>query len=203
MTNKKLTLLNPQKFLEGMMVGIACLPLISLLIGLRVTGRDFVKIYKSLVTNVSAAPSLCELNQNSSVQFTPERIIIPGIQINLPIQSVPLENGTWKVNEGVANYAQGTSLITDQGGNVGIYAHDQDQTFAHSKQLLPGDRIQIFGADNVATYEIVTGQTTTPDDVDVFNPTQNSQLTLVTCAGSLSENRYIVSAKLISIQSTD
>lgn len=148
----------------------------------------------------------------------PSRIIIDAVSINLPVEPVPLENGTWSVSESVANFAEGTSLINAEAGNVGIFAHDRLKGFKDIKGLKEGDTIVVYGnlqsvqgsGDNKffptsikSTYSVEYASITEPTNVEVFYETPDPTLTLVTCSGVFSERRYVVRAKLISMEELD
>lgn len=134
------------------------------------------------------------------VNFTPAEIIIPKIKLDLPIISVPVMNGTWQVNKDVANFAEGTSLVNEKTGNVGIYAHDNKQGFTNIKKLIAGDTLVLKGSQFIAIYQVSKIGLANPIDVGVFYPTEKPQLTLVTCAGLFSEKRFILTADLVKIE---
>lgn len=141
-----------------------------------------------------------ETTDHSQIEFVPEHIAIPNAEIDLGVVSVPLENGTWKVNTGVANYAEGTSMVTTLGGNVGIFAHNRKNGFLGIQDIAEGSSIEVYGGNYQATYRVEKTAIANPDQVDVFYPSEDSTLTLVTCDGTFSEKRYILSAKLVSIK---
>lgn len=131
---------------------------------------------------------------------TPIKIVIKSQGINLPVVPVTMQNGTWKVNDGVANYATETSKISGKTGNVGIFAHDLKNGFTDIKNLKEGETIKIFTTGQIATYKVYSTETTDPSSVNTFYPTQTPTLTLVTCDGIFSQQRFIVKAQLVSIQ---
>lgn len=133
-------------------------------------------------------------------ELTPESIKIEKSGINLNVVSMPLVNGTWEVKPGVANYAEGTSLINSIDGNVGIYAHDTNSDFSKIKELQPGDVISVYAGGYKFKYEVKSTQTTSPEDLDVFYPTDKPTLTLVTCDGILSQLRFALKAELVEIE---
>jgi LPXTG-site transpeptidase (sortase) family protein len=139
-------------------------------------------------------------DDHAQIEFVPDHISIPNASIDLGVASVPLENGTWKVNTGVANYAEGTSLVTTAGGNVGIFAHNRNNGFLGIQDIVEGSSIEVYGGNYQATYRVEKTAIANPDQVDVFYATEDSTLTLVTCDGTFSEKRYILSAKLVSIK---
>jgi LPXTG-site transpeptidase (sortase) family protein len=154
-----------------------------------------VKAIETTVTPTHQAPNVNE-------PFVPERIIIEKAEIDLPIVSVPLENGTWQVNAGVANYAEGTSLVSSNDGNVGIFAHDRKDAFSNIKTLLTGSDIIVVGKNKRAKYKVHSASVIAPTAVNVFFPTEEPTLTLITCDGVFSEKRYMVKAKLVEIEVT-
>lgn len=131
----------------------------------------------------------------------PLKISMPTVNIELPIISVPLYNGSWEVFDGVANYAEQTSLIDVDGGNIGIYGHDRANAFTNVKNLKVGDLITIQTKENIdAIYEVVDSYQTDPSSVTEFYPTETPTVTIITCDGPISELRYVVKAKLIEVK---
>lgn len=136
-------------------------------------------------------------------EFTPDRIVIDSVGIDLQVVPVPLVNGTWRVNAGVANYAEGTSLVNGVRGNVGIFAHDRKNGFTDIKKLTNSDEIYVYGATDTllkATYSVEYADVFAPTDVAVYDETEDPVLTLVTCDGSFSQKRFIVRAKLVKFE---
>jgi LPXTG-site transpeptidase (sortase) family protein len=179
-------------------------------IPLALLGKGVWQVFKpsgntAEVAAVSIAPtspyeiSYCS-DETKNLEFVPEHIKIENANIDLPVVSVPLENGTWKVNAGVANFAQGTSIVNTNTGNVGIFAHNRKNAFAGIQNLTEGSAIEVTGQGYIATYRVEKTGTVQPDQIDVFYPTVEPNLTLVTCEGTFSEKRYIIQAKLVSIK---
>lgn len=150
---------------------------------------------KLIVVKASPVPTLA----SKTMSFKPEKIFIEKVNINLPIVSVPLKNGTWEVSPKVANFAEGTSLVNNKEGNVGIFAHDRKDAFSEIKNLKADDVIIVYGNSLKANYKVVSSSIIDPKTVDVFYPTKTPTLTLVTCNGIFSEKRYIIKAKLVAI----
>lgn len=146
-----------------------------------------------------ASVANCE-EKVSNKNLVPDRISIDKIKLDLPIVSVKLSGGTWEVHDKVANFASETSVITSNGGNVGIFAHDREPGFAKIKHLSNGDLITVSSGNFLATYRVVESEVMQPHDVEAFYPTKNPMLTLVTCDGSFSEQRYVLKAELINLE---
>lgn len=147
--------------------------------------------------NIKDVPILQFEDETSEEELLPDRIVIEELNLDLPVIPVELKNGTWEVNPNVANYALGTDLIKESGGNVGIYGHALKGIFLNIKDLKPGDRIILYSNQRKAIYQVTQSSIVLPEQVDVFHTTSKPTVTLVTCAGSYSEKRYIVTADLI------
>lgn len=149
----------------------------------------------------TTAPATAATTNAPEAEHVPSFISIEKVQIHLPVVSVPLVNGTWQVNEGVANYAEGTNYVSDKKGNVGIFAHDKTNGFTRIKSLAVGDKVELETNDGyIALYTIVSKYDTIPSNVQVFYPTERPSLTLVTCNGVFSDKRHVVRAELVSLQ---
>ncbi len=142
----------------------------------------------------------CSSNVPQEAQGIPTQITIAKADIDLPVVSVKLDQGTWAVTDGVGNYALETSRVSNKSGNVGIFGHDRADAFTRIKVLEIGDSITIKTADNkIATYKVTSTTVSDPTNVETFYPTSNPTLTLVTCDGFFSQQRYIVKAQLTSL----
>jgi LPXTG-site transpeptidase (sortase) family protein len=153
--------------------------------------------YKKADVGLVAQPTITE---SKTEPFKPKRIVMEKAGIDLPVIPVNLINGTWAVNEGVANFAEGTSLVDESGGNVGIYGHARPQEFLNIKNLTGGDTIVVYGQKYKALYQVESSDKITPSDVEAFYPSEDPTLTLITCEGVFNEYRYRVKASLIKIE---
>ncbi len=132
--------------------------------------------------------------------FKPDRIVVKSITLDKKVVSVPLKNGTWAVNDAVGNYAEGTSLVNQQDGNVGIFGHAQANAFLPIKDIKKGATIVLYGKNYKATYKVTQLSTVKPTQVDVFYPTKKPSVTLITCDGPNDIYRHMVRAELVSIE---
>lgn len=133
------------------------------------------------------------------IAFVPERIVMEAANIDLPVVSQPLKNGTWDVTPKVANFAEGTSLVNEKEGNVGIFGHARPDAFLRIKQLEEGDIIIVYGKTYRGIYSVSSIGKVEPNAVEVFYPETEPTLTLTTCDGRWDEQRYVVKAKLIKM----
>ncbi|HOV29740.1 MAG TPA: sortase [Candidatus Dojkabacteria bacterium] len=160
------------------------------------THSDSVK-NNPIEANIKDIPTLQLEDETAEEELLPDRIVIEKLNLDLPVTPVELQNGTWEVKPNVANYALGTDLIKESGGNVGIYGHALKGIFLNIKDLKPGDRIILYSNQRKAIYQVTQSSIVLPEQVDVFHTTSKPTVTLVTCDGIYSEKRYIVTASLI------
>jgi LPXTG-site transpeptidase (sortase) family protein len=126
----------------------------------------------------------------------PKRIIIPSLQIDIPIKLSPVENGYWVVWEKEAGFGQG-GAAPGEAGNTVIFAHSTPDLFGPLKDINIGSNIYILGQDKYYEYSVVEIKTVMPHEVQVVSPTEDERLTLYTCSGVLDQKRLIVISKPI------
>ena len=152
-------------------------------------------------------------NNNVSKTLPPKKeindwvLVINKINISVPI--ILNVNGTDKeayfaaLQNGVAQML-GTALPGE--GNTVIFGHsnfyDDDpgqykQIFSTLDQLMIGDEIQIQSKEKILNYIVHETELVDPSAVEVINPTDNKQLTLITCwpPGTI-EQRLVIIANL-------
>jgi len=85
-------------------------------------------------------------------------------------------------------------------GNAVITAH-RDTFFRHIYELNKGDQIQVRRSGRTFTYEVTGKRIVMPEDVSVIKPTDNPQLTLITCYPTYyigpAPKRLVVFSKLV------
>jgi LPXTG-site transpeptidase (sortase) family protein len=153
-------------------------------------------------TNCGTEVAVPNQTVEENTEFKPERIVVESIKLEEQVISVPLTNGTWMVNNGVANYAEGTSLVNSKTGNVGLFGHAQANAFLPIKDIALGATITLYGEGYKATYVVTKTDTITPSDVEVFYPTEKPSVTLITCDGPQDIHRYMVRGELVKIEKT-
>lgn len=129
----------------------------------------------------------------------PKRMVVPSLSLGLPIVTVPMEKGTWKVEEGVANFAEESSPFNGDVGNSVLYGHNKSDAFKPLDQLKTGDRVYVQTSLYQFTYEVFDVSTTGPKNVEVMKPGDKRELTLITCNGYFDEKRLIIKAELKEI----
>ncbi|HEY2169947.1 MAG TPA: class D sortase [Candidatus Angelobacter sp.] len=86
-------------------------------------------------------------------------------------------------------------------GNAVITAH-RDTFFRHIYELNKGDQIQVRRRGRTFTYEVTGKRIVMPEDIGVIKPTDNPQLTLITCYPTYyigpAPKRLVVFSKLVN-----
>ncbi len=129
----------------------------------------------------------------------PKRLVIPSLSLGLPIISEQMSNGTWTVEEGVANFAEESSPFNGDVGNSVLFGHNKQDAFRPMANLKKGDLVFVQSSQYQFGYEVNTLSTTSPKNVDVMKPGTERELTLITCNGIFDEKRLIIKATLKEI----
>ncbi len=126
----------------------------------------------------------------------PKHIIIPAIELSLPVVTSQLSYNTWEVSPIYASFGEFTAL-PGTAGNTVIFAHARPGLFQDLSKLKVGDVIQVFTAYDWFTYQVEDTFTVSPEKVDVILSDEKYELTLFTCTGVGDISRYVVRAFLI------
>ena len=146
-----------------------------------------------------------------SKSFTPERLVIPSIDVDASIEAVGKDEAgrmdTPSEVDQVGWYQYGAKAGAT--GNVVLSGHLDDLNgpaiFANLGQLPLGELVTLQAEGQVATYEVVSVKQYHLDQVplaSIFAATQAKRIQLITCAGPYDENlgyrdRIVVTAHLI------
>src|SRR5580704_6982648 len=151
-------------------------------------------------TSPSASPSGSAATTRSSYQPHMHdvlgRLEIPRLNISAVIVEGS-DDESLKLGPG---HVPGTALPGEL-GNVAIAGH-RNTHFLPLKEVQTGDKISVTSPRGNMEYAVQYVEIVSPGDVDAINPTDDSQLTLITCypffyVGSAPE-RFIVHAKSIA-----
>jgi LPXTG-site transpeptidase (sortase) family protein len=117
------------------------------------------------------------------------RLVIPAIQLDVPVILSPIVSQTWKVDhlgKDFVGHLEGTASPGDPSnvvlaGHVTI-AHNVYGPFAGLGQLKPGDPVIVYTGDQPFTYVVDYRQLVERTNVDVTYPTTTGRVTLITCS---------------------
>ena len=123
----------------------------------------------------------------------PVRIIIPRLQMDIPVVEARVVNGYWELSEVAASHGQG-SAYPGQTGNTVIFAHAREGLFLPLRDITKDELIYVLGQDAWHRYKVTETELVGPDQVEVIAPSEDERLTLYTCSGFLDSKRLIVTA---------
>lgn len=127
----------------------------------------------------------------------PTQIIIPSINVDLPIEVGAIKNGIWQISYDKATFL-GTSGRPGTGDNVVIYGHNKKAIFGNLPYLSIGQKIFIKTADSkIYTYEVYQKDFVGADRIDLVSKTDKEELTIYTCWGFIDSQRAVLKAKPI------
>ncbi len=151
----------------------------------------------------ATSPSLDETSKSLAViSGTPMRLVLPSLDLDLSVEEGRYNeaNGKWTLSKTAAHYALPTPPVNDQSGNTLIYGHNFDHIFKRLGQLQPGDEAIVYTVNgHVFTYAYESSYHVPPEDLSVFNPTEQPMLTLQTCTGNWNEVRRMSKFRLKSV----
>ena len=117
-----------------------------------------------------------------------QRLVIPALQVDSQVIFYPLKDGTWDITGLRDNIAWlGDTSWPGLGGNTVLAGHIMVRyigqgPFRRLDKLAPGDRVIVHTEQNIYTYRVRAQMRVNIEDVYVTNPTENPQLTLLTCS---------------------
>lgn len=140
---------------------------------------------------------LSHVTSTSAAAFTfteePQRIMIPSLDINLPVETAEIAYNTWEVSETTASFGRGSSIPGTIGNSV-IFAHARPHLFGDLDQIKEGELIHVFTNYDWFVYEVTELMIVEPDNIEVIKKRDATELTLFTCIGANDSHRFVVKA---------
>lgn len=203
MTNRRLK----QSISSGVIAVLACV-FFAYHIFMTGFGVDsFIRAYTgakptSTPTPVVVVPATSQdqivLGKQSQPGQWPSHVDMPSVGISLDLTGSMENQGQWYISTTGANFAINTAVPNGISGNTALFGHDRPGLFRNIHNLKFGDIVKVTASDKVYEYKVTWTQVVQPTDVSVMNQTRDPILTLITCDGWLSQERYVVVARLIS-----
>jgi LPXTG-site transpeptidase (sortase) family protein len=139
------------------------------------------------------------------------RIVIPALLLDTVVKYVPFDGFTWLIGGLRGEVAwMGNTSWPGLGSNTALAGHVTvagygDGPFRYLDEVPVGEVIILYTERNIYTYQVRETLITTADDMSVTYPTENPQVTLITCVDWDDEtesylNRLIVYADLVRIE---
>lgn len=130
------------------------------------------------------------------VDLRPTRVTIPAIGVDSTIVEVFLQDGTWQVADYAVGYHNGTGIVGTSNMVLAGHKGVRGAVFRDLEQVQPGDEIVITAAGQHFQYRVRTTGNVWPSQVEVMFPTQQPQVTLLTCT-NWDTQRFVVVADFI------
>lgn len=125
----------------------------------------------------------------------PVEVIIPSIQIDLPVDPGEIKDGVWQISGANATFLA-TSAPPGTGGNTVIYGHNKKVIFGNLPYLSVGQKISLkTKSGKIYNYEVTQKYFVGPDRVDLVSPAEYEELTIYTCWGLFDSQRVVIKAK--------
>jgi len=128
------------------------------------------------------------------VKAAPDRIVIPSLNIDIPVKTAQIINGYWQVFSDSAGFGLGSAYPGEMGNTV-IFAHARKNLFAPLKDITTGAQVTVYIKNQLFLYTVSEIKEVLPSQTDTLAPTSDSTLTLYTCSGFRDSKRLIVTAK--------
>lgn len=136
------------------------------------------------------------LSQNAVThpESIPTNIVIPSVQIDLPIFETAISHNTWEIASGGISHLS-ISARPNELGPIILYGHNTNDRFGPIRWLKVGEDIVITTkANKTHTYVITKTLDVSPNQTNIFNQ-KDETLILYTCDGFADLERFIVLAK--------
>jgi sortase A len=135
----------------------------------------------------------------SPSKLLPEQVLTRLVVPKIGVDSIVVEGASRKaLSEGPGHMKE--TAEPGEIGNAVITGH-RDTFFRHIYELTKGDQIQVQRNGRNFTYEVTGHKIVLPQDISVIKPTNDPQLTLITCYPTYyigpAPKRLVVFSKLI------
>ena len=125
----------------------------------------------------------------------PTRIIIPSVNINLPIAETTISHGVWQIADNAISHLTISARPGEQGAII-LYGHNTNDRFGPIRWVPVGQKIIVSTADGKAySYTVVARKDVSPSDVSELVAPKTETLILYTCDGFADLQRFLLIAK--------
>ena len=94
----------------------------------------------------------------------PHTIIIPSVNISLPVHLAKIQYNTWEVRTDGASFGEGSSLPGNNGNTV-IFSHALPRLFGPLVTIRVGDTIYLFSQTDWFVYRVTEILEVNPEDI--------------------------------------
>ena len=152
-----------------------------------------INYYRVRILSFTTVPKAAQIKTQGI--DTPTEIIIPSVNIDLPVDPGQIKGGVWQISQSHATFLD-TSAPPGTSGNTVIYGHNLTSIFANLPYLSVGQKI-IIKTKSGKLYGYIADQKyfVGPDRVDLVSPSNSEELTIYTCWGIFDSQRVVIKAK--------
>ena len=149
--------------------------------------------------NTLQSDEILSESEESKIELT--NGIVGILKLNESGDWLPIRSGTteWILSQGVG--LDEDTVFPGELGNSVLYGH-REKIFWDLKHTVVGDYLMLETLTNTLTFEVVDTQIVDPTDEYIYEKSDESMLTLVTCYPFIymgpTPERFIVKAKLIN-----
>jgi LPXTG-site transpeptidase (sortase) family protein len=128
----------------------------------------------------------------------PIEIIIPAINLDLPVIPAKLVRGNWEATSRGVSYLSSSPIPGTEGNSI-LYGHDWPNLLGNILKLKPGQIVKIKYLDGkIKIFTINSTVFVSPNETSILAPSKDTRITLYTCAGLFDSKRFVVTAILKS-----
>lgn len=130
------------------------------------------------------------------IDLRPTYLQIPAINMESDVVEVFIRDGVWQVADYAVGYHNNTGVAGS--GNMVLAGHKglRGAVFRNLEQIAVGDEIVVTAAGQRYQYRVRTTGRVWPNQVEVMFPTEQAQMTLLTCT-NWDTQRFVVVADLV------
>ncbi len=134
-------------------------------------------------------------NNREHSQSYPIRIIIPSVELSVPLFAVPYTDERWAIPTGGAALVTNPQTLGATDKRI-IYGHNWKSIFKSITKTKAGDILALEYPDgSKQLFSVVTTTETTPDNLSILSTGEPGTVHVYTCSGMLDSKRYVVSAR--------
>jgi hypothetical protein len=156
------------------------------------------------ITEKIQAPRLPSDSISPVISGLPNRLVIPGSSIDLPLHAGYYDSATnsWTLSGYYAQFAMISTLANNLAGQTFIYGHNNDFVFGALRHQTPnvGAIAYVYTTDgHIFEYSFSNATSLGPNDTSVLQYAGPPQLLIQTCTGSLNEWRTEYSFSFVKV----
>jgi sortase A len=128
-----------------------------------------------------------------AIDLRPTHLSIPKIGLDSSVVEVFVQGGAWQVADYAVGYHHATGIVGRSNVVMAGHKGTRGAVFRRLEELTSGDQIVVEAAGQRYEYRVRSTGNVWPQQIDVMFPTEQPQLTLLTCT-NWDTQRFVVFA---------